>query len=141
MAIITFIAIFFVSLDRLLKIIALNYQYPKNIIKDLLQFNFVPNYYIAFSIPFTGILLNFLICIILFFLFYYLIKKIKELNIYESSPLVFITLGTMSNLFDRLKYGYVIDYIDLKYFTIFNIADSMIVCGVFYLIFLTLKKD
>ena len=40
-----------------------------------------------------------------------------------------IIFGAVSNLYDRLKYGFVIDYFDLKYFTIFNIADAMIFFG------------
>ncbi|MBU1778489.1 signal peptidase II, partial [Patescibacteria group bacterium] len=45
----------------------------------------------------------------------------------------FIIFGAISNLTDRLEYGYVIDYFSLKYFTIFNLADVMIVIGVFCL--------
>ena len=44
--------------------------------------------------------------------------------------LLAIIFGAISNLFDRIKYGYVIDYLDLKYFTVFNLADVMIVGGV-----------
>ena len=53
---------------------------------------------------------------------------------------VFLVLGAASNLYDRLKYEYVIDYIDLKWFTVFNLADSMIVVGAGLLIW-QLKKD
>ena len=44
--------------------------------------------------------------------------------------LTFIIFGAISNMLDRLKYGFVIDYLDLKYFTVFNMADVMIVGGV-----------
>jgi signal peptidase II len=40
-------------------------------------------------------------------------------------------LGAFSNLYDRLHYGYVIDYFDLKYFTVFNLSDVMIIIGIF----------
>ncbi len=50
-----------------------------------------------------------------------------------------IVLGAGSNLLDRIKYSYVIDYIDLKYFTVFNIADTMISLGVALLLFYELK--
>lgn len=140
LAISTFIALFFMSLDRFLKMLAARQNDPTDLINGILKFNFAKNYYIAFSIPFTGIILNMLIILIMAILIYHLIKKIKEPNIYESSSLVFIILGSASNLFDRLRYGYVIDYIDLSYFTVFNIADAMIVCGVFFLIILTLKN-
>jgi signal peptidase II len=47
----------------------------------------------------------------------------------NSGLLLFIIFGAISNLVDRLKFGYVIDYIDIKYFTVFNLADIMIVVG------------
>ncbi|OGF25452.1 hypothetical protein A2331_05350 [Candidatus Falkowbacteria bacterium RIFOXYB2_FULL_34_18] len=139
-AIIIFIAIFCVSIDRFLKILSSVYLKPTYIIENILQFNFAKNYFIAFSIPFTGLILNITITSILLFLIYHLVTVLKENKIIYSSCLIFIILGTMSNLFDRLKYGYVIDYIDLKYFTVFNIADSMIVCAAACLILIILKE-
>ena len=39
--------------------------------------------------------------------------------------------GALGNLYDRMVYGYVIDYIDVRIWSyIFNFADSMIVIGV-----------
>ena len=52
-----------------------------------------------------------------------------------------IIMGAASNLFDRLKYGYVIDYLDLKYFTVFNLADAMIIFGVAILLISANKKE
>lgn len=37
--------------------------------------------------------------------------------------------GAVSNLIDRLRFGYVVDYIDLKYLPVFNLADLFIVLG------------
>ena len=38
--------------------------------------------------------------------------------------------GAFGNLFDRLRLGYVIDFVDFKFWPIFNLADSAIVVGV-----------
>jgi signal peptidase II len=38
--------------------------------------------------------------------------------------------GSMSNLIDRLRLGYVTDFLDLRYWPAFNLADSFIVIGV-----------
>jgi len=38
--------------------------------------------------------------------------------------------GALGNLIDRLRYGYVIDFIDFKVWPVFNLADSAIVVGV-----------
>ncbi len=38
--------------------------------------------------------------------------------------------GALGNLTDRLHYGYVIDFIEVRFFPVFNVADSAIVIGV-----------
>ena len=38
--------------------------------------------------------------------------------------------GSISNLLDRVRLGYVTDFIDLRYWPAFNLADSFIVIGV-----------
>ncbi|CAG0962388.1 signal peptidase II [Anaerolineae bacterium] len=41
--------------------------------------------------------------------------------------------GALGNLVDRLRFGSVIDLLYVRYFPVFNIADSAIVCGVILL--------
>lgn len=50
------------------------------------------------------------------------------------SAIAVIIGGSMGNLIDRLFRGYVIDFIDVRFFSIFNIADIMINVGIFLLI-------
>jgi signal peptidase II len=38
--------------------------------------------------------------------------------------------GAIGNLIDRMRYGYVVDFVDLSVWPVFNVADSAIVCGV-----------
>lgn len=45
-----------------------------------------------------------------------------------------ILLGSFSNFIDRIKFGGVIDYIDVSFFTIFNLSDIMICCSVICLL-------
>jgi signal peptidase II len=62
--------------------------------------------------------------------------KLKILNF----PLILIFSGALSNLFDRISYDCVIDFIDLKIWPIFNLADIFICVGVFFLILRLNKK-
>ena len=48
--------------------------------------------------------------------------------------------GAVSNLADRLRVGHVIDFIDVRYWPVFNVADSAIVCGVGLLVFYLLTN-
>lgn len=45
--------------------------------------------------------------------------------------LAIILGGSLGNLFDRMFYGYVVDYIDFRFFPVFNLADIAINLGVF----------
>jgi signal peptidase II len=38
--------------------------------------------------------------------------------------------GAIGNLIDRIRFGYVVDFMDLSVWPVFNVADSAIVCGV-----------
>jgi signal peptidase II len=49
--------------------------------------------------------------------------------------------GALGNLVDRLRFGYVIDFLDFKVWPIFNVADSSIVVGVVILAILLLRED
>ena len=133
MVIFLIIAMSFVVLDRFLKILALRIE-SFYLFGDILKFNFVPNFNMAFSLPFTGLFLNLLIILIIGFLLAETIYLFRTRLVYKASILIFIVAGAASNLFDRLSYGFVIDYFDLKYLTIFNLADVMIVGGMLFLI-------
>ncbi len=135
------IAVFFVVLDRFLKMYALMVDNHFGLLGKYLKFNYVENYYIAFSLPLTGAFLSIFISCLVLALIFYLIKILKELKYFHSFLVFSIILGAMSNLFDRLRYGFVIDYFDLMYFTVFNIADIMISVSAFTLMFLIIKED
>lgn len=50
--------------------------------------------------------------------------------------------GAIGNLIDRLCYGYVIDFIDFKFWPVFNVADSAISVGaVCLVVYLWLERD
>lgn len=138
------IAMFFVA-DRLLKNMALDLglNQAKAIIDDILVFRLVFNQNISFSLPLSGPWLNILITLIVFTLFFIIIHaKIKRtLDKKSLFLLTFILFGAISNLLDRFLYGAVVDYFDLKYFTIFNLADVMISVGVFTFFICFLKKE
>lgn len=51
--------------------------------------------------------------------------------------LALILGGTVGNLIDRLWFGHVIDFIDVRVWPVFNVADSAITIGVAWLIWRT----
>lgn len=145
------IAIFFMA-DRYLKIFAqsLDTETYFKLINNWFIFRFTPNPYISFSLPFSGILLNITIILIIlgiiYYIFYLILNK-KNTSLSHSERkfiIIFLTIilfGAISNIQDRLLYGYVVDYLELKYFTVFNLADVMISMGTLSIITCYLKKN
>jgi signal peptidase II len=67
-------------------------------------------------------------------------------DIAARSPLVRLALGGIvggaaGNIADRLQHRYVVDFIDLRWWPVFNVADSCITIGVCLLIVATLARD
>ncbi|MEK9130872.1 MAG: signal peptidase II [Patescibacteria group bacterium] len=58
-----------------------------------------------------------------------------RLNLKLSAALIFIILGGLSNLIDRLVYGFTVDYIILFGRSAINLSDLMIVGGVLLVIY------
>ncbi len=64
----------------------------------------------------------------------------RYLRIWQSA-LLLVLCGATGNLFDRMRLGYVVDFLDFRIWPVFNFADSMITCGVIMLLFILLKKE
>ena len=123
-------------LDQYSKIyISLNIN--KLINKDLLilTIEYIRNYGAAFNILSGSRLFLSLISIISTIILMYLIfiRKDNRINKYGLS---FIVAGSIGNGIDRIFYGYVIDFIKIKFvdFPVFNIADIAINIGILVII-------
>ena len=46
---------------------------------------------------------------------------------------VLVAAGAAGNLYDRIFYGYVVDFLDFRVWPVFNIADSSICVGVLFI--------
>jgi signal peptidase II len=81
--------------------------------------------------------------IIVIFIISYILKKGKEPEYIAFS---FVLAGALGNLYDRIFYGYVIDFIEFHYknfyWPIFNIADIAISIGIILLLYsMFLKRN
>jgi signal peptidase II len=66
------------------------------------------------------------------------LRKLKRHEFYSAIGLTLILGGAIGNLIDRVRLGYVIDFLDVYYqqwhWPAFNIADSAITVGVMFLL-------
>lgn len=60
-------------------------------------------------------------------LFYVL--RSESMNAAVTAALGLILGGALGNLVDRVRFGYVIDFLDLRVWPVFNVADSAITVG------------
>ncbi len=141
MAAFYFAAVLFIVADRAIKYGVVNgiISEPK-IFGDFFRIDFAKNYQIAFSLPLQGKIVFALIVVVALAFGYYFVSLFKEKRP-EAIFAFLVFLGSMSNLMDRINYGFVVDYLYLKYFTVFNLADVAIVIGVAGLLFSWRRVD
>lgn len=89
----------------------------------------------AFGMPFPPLILV-LFALSAFALFFFGLRGAASFS--EEWPWLILIAGGASNLFERVSYGCVTDYIFLSYFPAFNLADTMLTIGVFALILQTI---
>lgn len=109
-----------------------------DIIKDFLRISYVKNTGAAFSILDGNTLLVTIIGIVIIIMIIWYLYKNKVNKMIDKIGYSLILGGSIGNLFDRVCYGYVRDFIDIQIreynYPIFNLADSFIVIGVILLL-------
>jgi len=125
------VAALFFLFDRLVKLyFQLCPDFSLKLAGDWLQLKLAINSGIAFGIAFSPLLIIAITFLILFFLIWFLLNYLKQNDFLLTAASLLIIAGALSNLLDRILYDYVIDYIDVPFFTVFNLADVLITGGV-----------
>lgn len=144
------ISVVSVIADQFSKYLVVHFLKPiKSIpmISGLLDFTYVENYGAAYgSFQNKKILLVGVTAILIALLIYLIIsKKIEEKSLVYAFSL--IIGGGLGNLIDRMRIGYVVDFIDVNplfSFPVFNVADCCVVIGaaifIIYVLFFDNKK-
>lgn len=140
-----------VVLDQFSKILAVKYLKDGtviSIINTFLELSYVENYGAGF-----GILQNkktFLIIvtgIVILLLILFLYKNYYRMNNIMRVSFASLIGGSIGNLIDRVRLGYVVDFISVRFgkgydFPVFNVADMFVVIGTVLLIMIILfDKD
>lgn len=133
--------IFWVFLDLLSKYFSSIYLIDKiNIFSDLLYLEYFENRGIAFSIqvPFLKILT----IILIFWIFYYYLKEEKNKKIFWIDFAFWLVLAwAIWNGYERIFNSFVVDFIWVKNFAVFNLADSFItIWAIIYLFIIFFNK-
>jgi signal peptidase II len=132
-----------IILDLFSKIVAKIYlQEPVNILWNFFYLGYIENTGIAFSIAIPSTFLKIITIILIFLIFCYYLKEEKQKkNILVDVSFWLILSWAIGNGIERVFRWYVIDFIGIEYFSVFNLADSFITIGaVIYLYYLYKNK-
>jgi signal peptidase II len=122
------------------KNLSLSQSFP--VVRNIFHITLVHNSGAAFGILKNQTLLFILTSLAAFILIVQAFRnsKAKRFGLYYLS-LSLVLAGGIGNLIDRLRFGYVIDFLDLRIWPVFNVADSAITIGAILLGYLLLFKS
>ena len=137
-----------VILDQYVKnLVVLNIEIGKRIplIKDFFSLTYVRNYGAGFSILQNETRFLTILSIVAILILSYMLIKAKKNDTVSIISYILIISGALGNLIDRIRLGYVVDFLDfiiLGYdYPVFNLADSYITVGCFILIIMVILES
>ena len=118
-------------------------QILKHLIQTTMEWNatipLLPNFFHISYIQNTGAAFSFfrgqqlllisITSVVSVFLLIYLWRKRRAGHGIFLTSITLIVSGGIGNLIDRIRLGYVVDYLDFRFFPVFNLADICVVTG------------
>ncbi len=137
------IAVSLFVIDQFCKWLIINYLDASRQILPWLSLVFEQNYGIAWSLPLpSGLILplNLILFIVIIGYLPRLLDMRRKLSIIA---LALIAGGALGNIFDRFAYGYVVDFISVGWWPVFNLADVFLSIGIFLILLFygTIKRQ
>lgn len=117
---------------------------PITVIPSVLYLSYVENRGAAFGIFEDAKVFLITLSLILFLaITYYVISRRKNMKASLLIPLAMVAGGGISNVADRFRFGFVVDYIDVRIiqYPVFNLADICVVLGVIWLAVIIWRTD
>lgn len=101
-----------------------------DIVPGLLRFTLFKNAGVAFSIPLPSWIIVPLVVMLIIIGAKYLHRELNLKKPLALAALGLILGGALGNLIDRVRFGYVVDFISIWKFPVFNVADAAITIGI-----------
>ncbi len=124
--------------DQLTKHLVESYMYLGQsipIIPDIFHITLLRNPGALFGVMPNGRWFFIVITIISLAVMVLLMKEIPRGKNLMKFGLTLIIAGALGNLIDRVRFGYVIDFLDFGFWPVFNIADMALVVGAVFFIY------
>ena len=120
-----FVLFFFDQLAKFYAVKFLSFYKGLTIIPHVLYFQLVHNYGAAYGIFQNQRLFLLIVGSLVILSCFCFAKKIIQ-SYWSRYALIFLLGGALGNVVDRFRLGYVVDFIDIRIFPVFNLADMMI---------------
>jgi signal peptidase II len=131
-----------VILDQVTKIWCVHHlilNRPEPFIDHILYLTLTYNSKGAFSLfPFPNLFFISMTTLLIGFFLFYALKN--SLSLILQLFIGFLIGGGIGNLMDRIRLGYVVDFLDLRFWPVFNVADSAITVSMIFLFFYFVNK-
>lgn len=133
-----------VALDQFTKYLVvarMAYGDAITLIPGILQLTHVRNFGAAFGLFAGQRLLFFGAALVIVAAFIFLRNEILKAGHLAVVASGLVLGGALGNLIDRVRYGYVVDFFDLGFWPVFNVADSAIVVGAIVLAIMIIRVE
>ena len=120
-----------VVLDRLTKLWAMRWlsvHGPVRVFR-FFYFTYVENTGAAFGIGVSRNRFFVWLSVFLLAVLFYLQRAWSRSNLWLQAGALLVTGGALGNLYDRVAYGWVVDFLDFRVWPVFNVADSCVTVG------------
>lgn len=131
-------------LDQLTKyavVQLLPYLSSRPVISGVLHFTHVRNFGAAFGLFAQQRALFFGAAIFITIAFFVFRHELRQLGLLAMISSGLVLGGALGNAVDRIRLGYVVDFLDVRVWPVFNLADSAIVVGSLLLAFCVIRAD
>ena len=142
------VAVICVIIDQLSKLVITNMLDSFTgfvVVKDFFEIMYVKNVGAAWGILSGNLIMLIFISIAALFVLLFYINKEVDINKLMMLSYGFLLGGIMGNLIDRVFRSYVVDFLHFYIFgysyPVFNIADTLIVCGIVLMIIEVLRSE
>lgn len=111
------------------------------IIEDVFHITYVYNYGAAFGILAGNTWFFILVtaAVIVGMIIFY--KKLANQSMWVKCAFGMFAGGALGNLFDRIRFGKVVDFLDFRFWPVFNFADVAIVVGTAIFVFIIMFRE
>jgi len=144
-SIISLIALLIDQITKLLVVNNIDLFDSIHIIKNFFRISYVQNTGAAWSIFSNSQMFLIITTLTILILFIYFLLKLDKIKNSEQIVYGILIGGILGNLIDRIRLGYVIDFLDFNFssfnFPVFNLADTFIVISGIILIIKLMKEE